>query len=148
MKFFENKKIWKKIVIMLLLVMFFQFAFITPVKASVEEVGGTLLSPVMSLVVGLGDGIMDVLHDFIMGQSMSGINVDLEPDTPLLERILKIIGAVVVGIATVALIIAVPRIRSSTSYSDKSCCIFYSQYGRNSTYSKRNSFICCICNLK
>ena len=33
MKFFENKKIWKKIVIMLLLVMFFQFAFITPVKA-------------------------------------------------------------------------------------------------------------------
>ena len=148
MKFFENKKIWKKIVIMLLVIMFFQFAFITPVKASAEEVGGTLLSPVMSLVVGLGDGIMDILHDFIMGQSESGVNVDLDPDSPWYVTLFKVLGAIAVGIAAIALVIAVPRTRCSTSYSYKSGCFFYSKYGRNSTYSKRNSFICCICNLK
>lgn len=62
MKFFENKKIWKKIVIMLLFVMFFQFALMaTPVMAAEEEdnedtsFGGILVSPIMSLLVGLGD---------------------------------------------------------------------------------------------
>ncbi len=61
MKFFENKKIWKKIVIMLLFIMFFQFALMVPVKAAPEEedgdtsYGGILLSPIMSLLVGIGD---------------------------------------------------------------------------------------------
>ena len=62
MKFFENKKIWKKIVIMLLFIMFFQFALTTtPVMAVEDEdegdtsYGGILLSPIMSLLVGLGD---------------------------------------------------------------------------------------------
>ena len=55
MKFFENKKIWKKIVIMLLMVLLFQFGFATPVQADDEEYGGILLGPIMSLVVALGD---------------------------------------------------------------------------------------------
>lgn len=68
MKFFENKKIWKKIVIMLLVIMFFQFALmVIPVQAApadnadTEEeaddtsFGGILLSPIISLLVGLGD---------------------------------------------------------------------------------------------
>lgn len=57
MKFFENKKIWKKIVIMLLLVLLFQFGFATPVRAEEEDndYGGILLSPIMSLIVALGD---------------------------------------------------------------------------------------------
>ncbi len=62
MKFFENKKIWKKIVIMLLFIMFFQFALTTtPVMAAEDEdegdtsFGGILISPIMSLLVGLGD---------------------------------------------------------------------------------------------
>ena len=61
MKFFENKKIWKKIVIMLLFVMFFQFTLTTtPVMAAEEgnedtSFGGILVSPIMSLLVGLGD---------------------------------------------------------------------------------------------
>ena len=59
MKFFENKKIWKKIVIMLLIVLLFQFGFATPVRADGEGensgYGGILLSPIMSLIVALGD---------------------------------------------------------------------------------------------
>ncbi len=56
MKFFENKKIWKKIVIMLLLVLLFQFGLATPVQATDDEgFGGILLSPIVSLIVALGD---------------------------------------------------------------------------------------------
>ncbi len=55
MKFFENKKIWKKIVIMLLMVLLFQFGFATPVQADDTDYGGILLSPIMSLIVALGD---------------------------------------------------------------------------------------------
>lgn len=55
MKFFENKKIWKKVVIMLLLIIFFQFGFATPVHADDEDYGGILLSPIMQLIVALGD---------------------------------------------------------------------------------------------
>ena len=58
MKFFENKKICKKIVIMILMVLLFQFGFATPVRAaddSDEGVGGILLSPIVSLFVALGD---------------------------------------------------------------------------------------------
>ena len=45
MKFFENKKIWKKVVIMLLLIIFFQFGFATPVKAGDDGNGGILTGP-------------------------------------------------------------------------------------------------------
>ncbi len=55
MKFFESKKIWKKIVIILLMVLLFQFGFATPVRADDTDYGGILLSPIMSLVVALGD---------------------------------------------------------------------------------------------
>lgn len=55
MKFFENKKIWKKIVIMLLMVLIFQFGFATPVQADDEGNGDILLSPVVSLIVALAD---------------------------------------------------------------------------------------------
>lgn len=57
MKFFENKKTWKRIVIMLLMVLVFQFGFATPVRAEEEnnDFGGPLLSPIISLIVGLGD---------------------------------------------------------------------------------------------
>lgn len=58
MKFFENKKICKKIVIMILMVLLFQFGFATPVRAAEdndEGFGGILLGPIMKLVVAIGD---------------------------------------------------------------------------------------------
>ncbi len=58
MKFFENKKIWKKIVIILLIIMLFQFALTTPVvkaEDNDEGVGGILLGPIMKLIVAIGD---------------------------------------------------------------------------------------------
>lgn len=57
MKFFENKKIWKKIVIMLLMVLLFQFGFATPAQADSndEGFGGILLGPIMKLILAIGD---------------------------------------------------------------------------------------------
>ena len=40
---------------MLLMVLLFQFGFATPVQADDTDYGGILLSPIMSLVVALGD---------------------------------------------------------------------------------------------
>ena len=57
MKIFENKKVLKKIAIMLLMILFFQFGLATPVQAADDDdgVGGVLLSPIVSLIVALGD---------------------------------------------------------------------------------------------
>lgn len=54
MKIFTNQKIWKKIVVVLLIVLAFQFVVSSPVRA-VDGIGGKLLEPIIDLVVWLGD---------------------------------------------------------------------------------------------
>ena len=81
MKFFTNKNIWAKIVIVLIFVLLFQFAIAKPIQAadSVDsiEFGGKLLSPILSLFVTLGDGVMGVLHSSIMGSDSALLRMDL-----------------------------------------------------------------------
>ncbi len=72
MKFFTNKSIWSKIILVLIFILLFQFAVAKPVEAAdtmsdTIEFGGKLLSPVLSLFVTLGDGLMGLLHSSIMG---------------------------------------------------------------------------------
>lgn len=54
MKIFTNQKIWKKIVIALLIVMMFQFFTASPVRAE-DGIGGKLMEPIIDLVVWIGD---------------------------------------------------------------------------------------------
>ena len=54
MKIFTNQKIWKKIVVVLLIVLAFQFVVSSPVRAA-DGIGGKLLEPIIDLVVWLGD---------------------------------------------------------------------------------------------
>lgn len=54
MKIFTNQKIWKKIVIALLIVMMFQFIIVSPVRAD-DGIGGKLMEPIIDLVVWIGD---------------------------------------------------------------------------------------------
>ncbi len=83
-KIFTNKKIWQKIAVILLIVLLFQFIAANPIMAADDddgslaiEWGGKLLSPVMSLLVTIGDGIMSILHSAIMGIDGSLMHADL-----------------------------------------------------------------------
>lgn len=63
MKFFTDKKIWQKIVIMLVFVILFEFVVTSPVQAVDEDV---LLQPVTTLFVSLADAIMAILQDILL----------------------------------------------------------------------------------
>ena len=65
MKIFANKSIWKKIVIIFLLII--SISFVAP-KPSQASVGGELMKPVCDLLVGLGDGVVKIIHIGILGQ--------------------------------------------------------------------------------
>lgn len=80
MRFFTNKKIWSKIIIVLVFVLLLEFIVTKPTLAADDDgygIGGVLLSPIMSLIVSLGDGIMTVAHDAIMGVSSPLIQIDM-----------------------------------------------------------------------
>lgn len=69
MRIFMNKKIWQKIILVILIFLLFQFITTKPVHAIP---GDTLLEPVTSLFANLGDGIMEIMQKTIMGMETSG----------------------------------------------------------------------------
>lgn len=127
MKFFTNQSIWKKIVMTLLIVLLFNVVVMKPVHADsdsdVLEGGGKLLKPIFSLLVTVGDGIINVLHSSIMGVDESLILVDnestfwsfLKAAFAVFVTVGAIIGAIVLsgGVAAFFAILAVTSIASS-----------------------------------
>lgn len=100
MKIFMNKKIWQKIVLVILIFLLFQFVTTKPVHAIP---GDTLLEPVTSLFANLGDGIMEIMQKTIMGMGTSGAWV--EESSGLWLKILIIAAAIIVATVAVASII-------------------------------------------
>ena len=108
-KFFTNKSIWKKIVVAVLIVMAFQFIVSTPIVRADGDYkyeegdalgwGGVLLKPLMSLIVTLGDGVMDIMHSAVMGVESPLLHVDLNNDW--IELLVKVIIVAVAAVATV-----------------------------------------------
>ena len=83
MKIFTNKKIWSKIIIVLIFVLLFQFVVTKPTLATngVEsglEFGGKLLSPILSLGVTIGDAIVSLMHTSIMGSTDALLEADMD----------------------------------------------------------------------
>ena len=115
MKFFTNKSIWSKIIIVLIFVLVFEFIVAKPTLAEDEgvntgiEFAGKLMSPILSLVVTLGDAAMEVAQSSIMGTDESLLEADLSaPWYDILGTIFT--GAIVVGLflfAPVATTVAV-----------------------------------------
>lgn len=95
MKIFTNNNIWKKLVIALLIILSFQVIVMKPVQADVVEFGGKLISPIMSLLVTIGDGIMDVIGRTIMGANSTLVEVSLEGE--ILDKLLPILVAIAAG---------------------------------------------------
>ena len=103
-KFFTNKKIWEKVLLALIFVILFQFAVMEPVQADVVEFGGKLISPILSLLVSLGDGVMDVLHSSIMGTSNPLLHA--QTDSDWWDIFKNIIAAVVTAACVIGAIVA------------------------------------------
>ena len=109
MKFFTNKSIWSKIVIVLIFVLLFEFVVTKPTLASGAEVGdtviefgGKLMSPILSLVVSVADAAMGVAQLSIMGTEESVLPIDVE------DSIWEILGRYfIVAVAVVAAIVVV-----------------------------------------
>lgn len=131
MKFFTNKSIWSKIILVLIFILLFQFAVAKPVEAAdassdVIEFGGKLLSPVISLFVTLGDAIMGVIHSSIMGIDSSLQEVTL---SAAWYEFLGTIFKVVLAGAVLAVGICVPRTRGINSRSSRSTSYFIYRCG-------------------
>lgn len=85
-RFFTNKRIWKKLIIIMLVIMAFQTFGITPVVRAddpdARQAGdnflfaGILMRPIMSFFVTLADGVVNLLHSVIMGQDVTLITVE------------------------------------------------------------------------
>ena len=115
MKFFTNKNIWAKIVIVLIFVLLFQFAIPKPVHADdLLEFGGKLLSPVVSLFVTLADAIMGVLHSSIMGVDSSLQEVTLSATW---YEFLGFLFKAVLTVAILAIGICTPRTKCIDSWN-------------------------------
>lgn len=109
MKFFTNKSIWSKIIILLIFVLLFQFIVTKPTLAggaevgeAVVEFGGKLMTPVLSLVVSIADAIMGLMHESIMGSDESILPIDIEASIwEILGKAFVVVVAVVAAIVTV-----------------------------------------------
>ncbi len=102
MKIFTNKKIWSKIIIVLIFVLLFQFVVTKPTLATngVEsglEFGGKLLSPILSLGVTIGDAIVSLMHTSIMGSTDALLEADMD------STIWEIIGNAFVWLVAAAI---------------------------------------------
>lgn len=100
---FTNKKIGKKIIIAILIVLAFQFVLLKPVQADNVEFGGKLITPILSLLVTLSDGIMDIIGNAIMGASSSLYPVEMSNGA--LENILTAAVFLFAAAITVAAIV-------------------------------------------
>lgn len=103
MKIFQNKNLFKKLIIVLLFITIFSFCM---PKVSRASVGGDIMDAVMDLFVGVGDGINTVLSKMILQTDGSFIVVDTE--TNGVAKILGIIVAAAVIIGGIVLIAAAP----------------------------------------
>ena len=105
MKFFTNKNIWTKIIIVLIFILLFEFVVAKPSLGAdsdgdVVEFGGKLMKPIVSLIVTLGDGAISILHTSIMGTSNPLLHADLNSTIwDMFGRIFKTIIFAAAGIA-------------------------------------------------
>lgn len=105
MKIFQNKTLFKKLVIIFLVITLFSFCVPNIAKAA-SGVGGTLLDPLMSMFVGLGDGAISLLQKIVLHMDTSMIEVDAT--TKGISTFLGLAIAVAIIVVGVVAVIASP----------------------------------------
>ena len=111
MKFFTNKNIWTKIIIVLIFILLFEFVVAKPSLGAdsdgdLVEFGGKLMKPIVSLIVTLGDGVISILHSSIMGTSDTLLHADL--DSAWYEVIGNIFKTIIFAAAGIAFFLLTP----------------------------------------
>lgn len=104
MRIFANKSIWKKIILIFLLIISISFIQPQPVHASV---GGELMKPVCDLLVGLGDGVIKIIHIGILGQDNTLLRVYEGGMGNVINIVLK---AAAIAVLVITVIMAMPSI--------------------------------------
>ena len=99
-----NKKNFNKILILLLVVICFNF--ICPTVSLGADLGGNLMKPVANLLTSLGDGIVNVIHKFVLKQDITMIRSS--NGKLILDAILSILAAVGVVVAGLFIATVVP----------------------------------------
>ena len=95
MRFLEGKNIFKKLLISIALVIMLMFVFSN--KSEAGDVGGIILDPVMSFFVGIGDGIISITQNAILGTSGAAvIQIDASSNIPLALSLI-VGGVILVG---------------------------------------------------
>ena len=98
MKIFANNNIFKKIILSFVLLLSFSFVAPEPVQASV---GGEIMNPICDLLVGLGDGIMNIMHKAILKQDITLLRVS-EGKWNIVQIIIVAAAIIVIGVAIIA----------------------------------------------
>ena len=98
MKFFANKKIFNKILIILIVIISVSFVLPNVVHA---DIGGALMQPVCKLILGIGDGIIRVIHNLLLDQNMTLIRVTAE------NGWVQIVQVVIAAVVLVCIAIAI-----------------------------------------
>lgn len=101
MKIFTNKKVWQKIVLVMLILLLMQFFIGKPAHAIDGDV---LLEPITSLFANLGDGIMNIIQQTIMGIDSSGAWVE-KSDNSFWIKLAIIAVAIVAAVVSVIAIV-------------------------------------------
>ena len=103
MEIFTKKSLVLKIVIALVIVILFNFSAPTISQADVTEViGGTLLTPIVDLLLAIGDGMMNLIQNILFGMDTSLVKVAI-PEAGFWEKVGMWVGAAA-GVLAVALI--------------------------------------------
>lgn len=111
MKMIQNKNLIQKISLILLMILCFNFVCPVRVHADTfdETVGGILLYPIMNLLLGIGDVIVEMEHDLVLDNTVKGEDID---NTTLIQidygsEVWRWAKAILFGVLATAIIVGV-----------------------------------------
>lgn len=102
MKIFQNKNLFKKLMIIFLIILIFSFCM--PKQSKAVSIGGKLLQPITDLILSLSDGVYGIAHKIILQQDTSLIHIDFSES--VWEKVATVAIFILVAVATIVAIIA------------------------------------------
>ena len=97
-----SRSIFGKFIIALMVILMLGSLQPTRVEADVIDTVGTLAEPILSLLVGIGDGIVQIVHKCLMGQDLSKYYVG--KSTSWWDNLAKVAAVVIAVVAVVAIV--------------------------------------------